>query len=398
VSSPTSWSPALNAAYQHNLEESFLAVQAALATVAIPSPPNSPDFNLFPTVLSPPIRHPFETLLDAAALAAEYDEFIEDQLHRLATDPERQSAFLAAAPDSPQLQYPADQDVAALSPVRYNWSPLEDIPVEDLPPPVLFAPVATVTLPRPESPIDYGTSLPRPVTPIKEEPISPTLAATAVQPTPAADFLQVDFQLLPHLFVEPPCVVENQTRHPHQYTVVYENDRQVWCPQAEYLNPDCIRDIPRVADLDDLFPHFLTTFRSLVYHSIKLKPVGANPAPTICAKVGRHPSSLHFPFGYLESSFVDSLKFLFGQLPFNLLVYFEGTLVPLVAYDFLDGRTITICGHIHFEDRDIFVINRSTRFEDVLRTHPGLFPFVATPRLPVNPTLYISPPALESPL
>jgi len=78
----------------------------------------------------------------------------------------------------------------------------------------------------------------------------------------------------------------------------------------------------------------------------------------MCAKVGRHPHSAHFPFGYLESSFLDSIKFLFSHFPPTWLQEFEGCQVPLVAYNFLDGRVALLCGHLHFTEEGIFFLNR----------------------------------------
>ena len=105
-----------------------------------------------------------------------------------------------------------------------------------------------------------------------------------------------------------------------------------------------------------------------------------------------------FPFSYLESSFVDSIKFLFSQFPPTWLEYFKGSLVPLVAYDFLDGRVALLCGHLHFMADRIFVVNHNTRTEDLLHTQPGLAAFVCTPCVPTNPFACITPPPIETPL
>jgi hypothetical protein len=77
------------------------------------------------------------------------------------------------------------------------------------------------------------------------------------------------------------------------------------------------------------------------------------------------------------------------------LTYFEGALVPLVSYDFLDGHTITLCGHLHFMDRGILIVRRTTHMEDALRTQPELARFVCMPRVPTNPFDFIIPPLLE---
>jgi hypothetical protein len=69
--------------------------------------------------------------------------------------------------------------------------------------------------------------------------------------------------------------------------------------------------------------------------------------------------------------------------------------VPLVLYDFLDRRMITLCGHLYFMDRGIFIVRRTTRTEDALRTQPELARFVCTLRVPMNPFDYIIPPPLD---
>jgi hypothetical protein len=55
-------------------------------------------------------------------------------------------------------------------------------------------------------------------------------------------------------------------------------------------------------------------------------------------------------------------------------------------------------GRLHFTPDGIFVINRTTRTEDILRTQPHLAQFVCTPRVPTRPFLHITPPSVEEPL
>ena len=124
----------------------------------------------------------------------------------------------------------------------------------------------------------------------------------------------------------------------------------------------------------------------------------ALPNIHLYAKIGRHPPSLYFPFGYIESSFIDSIKFLFRQFPPTWLTYFEGALVPLTAYDFLDSCIATLVGHLHFTQDSIFVIHRNTHTEDLLCTQPHLAQFVCMPQVPIHPFLHITPPSVEEPL
>ena len=270
--------------------------------------------------------------------------------------------------DSPVLEWPAEeQDEYAHGQFEdpVDRVPLADIPVENLPPPIVEAPVQTVPSPRP----------------------------TPVVPRPLADQLEY----FPQFFTAPPCTTATD-HHPHQYTVVYDRGEKVWVAQDEYLVRDFVNLFPKYTDLSEHPDNFVTPFCSHLFHEIQLAANGPLPNVYLCAKVGHHPHSLHFPFGYIESSFVDSIKFLFGQFPRGWLEYFEGALVPLASYDFLDGRIATLVGRLHFTPDGIFVIDRHTRTEDLLRTHLHLAAFVCTPRVPTRPFLHITPPPVEEPL
>ena len=270
--------------------------------------------------------------------------------------------------DSPILEWPAEeQDKYAHGqfedPIVRVY--LADIPVKNLPPPVVEAPVQTVPSPRP----------------------------TLVVPRPLAD--QVEY--FPQLFAAPPCTTTTD-HHLHQYTVIYDHGEKVWVSQNEYLVWDFINLFPKYTDLSEHPNNFVTPFRSHLFHKIQLAANGPLPNIYLCAKVSRHPNSLHFPFGYIESSFVDSIKFLFGQFPRSWLEYFEGALVPLASYDFLDGHIATLVGRLHFTLDGIFVIDRHTRTEDLLCTHLHLAAFVCMPRVPTCPFLHITPHPVEEPL
>jgi len=249
--------------------------------------------------------------------------------------------------------------------------PTEDIPDTPLPSPIVAAQVATVPSPAPE-----------PRTPL-------------VDLLPLAEVSVAN--LFPNLFHAPTCTYAID-RHPHQYTVVYNCGEKFWVPQEEFVTRDFLRLLPRVDDLHSHPVSFVTPFRADIFHNVWVKSNGPLPSVNLCAKVGRHPHSASFPFGYLESSFVDSIKFIFGQFPPDWLEHFEGALVPLVAYDFLDGRIATLCGRLHFTVDGIFVADRNTRTEDLLCTQPGLATFVCTPRVPTNPFACITPPPVETPL
>ena len=239
--------------------------------------------------------------------------------------------------------------------------------IENIPPPI------SAVLPAHSPSPEYIVRSPTP--PLRYP--SPVTTA-AVQPPAALNEVPNDFDLFPNLFAAPPCTNPLPT-HPHLYTILHNDGRKVWCPQDEFVRKDFLADIPCSQALNTANPNFVTPFRSCMYHEVHIKAVSTLPPVTICAKVGLHPSSLLFPFGYLESSFVDSIKFLFGQFPPVWLQYFNGSLVPLVSYDFLDGRLVTICGQLYFMQEGIFVIHQHTRIEDNLRSNPGLAQFTCTP-------------------
>ena len=230
-------------------------------------------------------------------------------------------ANIAAEQDylpSPQLQYPDPEPQDAYVHQRFEevieHVPLADIPVENLLPPIIVAPIAVVPSP----------ALPTPPRCISCLPVLP------------------EANLFPNLFTALPCTATDN--HPHQYTVVYECGERIWTPQDEYVQRDFLVNIPKFNDLEAYHPYFATPFCALCYHSIQVAANGPLPNVYLCAKLGLHPCSATFPFSYIESSFVDSIKFLFRQFPPTWLEYFEGALVSLVSYNLLDGHLITLVG------------------------------------------------------
>ena len=203
--------------------------------------------------------------------------------------------------------------------------------------------------------------------------------------------------LYPNLFSTPPCTVETRY-HPHQYTVAFQNGEHVWTPQEEFTNRDFLHLIPYSQDLSEAPPHFVTPFWAKVLHTVSVPSTSPLPPIFLCAKVGHHTYSPAFPFGCLETSFLSSIKDKFLQVPTEWLTYFEGAIVPLVSYDFLDRRTITLCGSLHFTHRGIFIVRRTTHVNDILCTQPSLARFVCMPRVPTNPFDFIVPPPLDTPL
>jgi len=311
---------------------------------------------------SPPTPEPTEEALRAAA---EFD------LEQLRDETAAHIVCLAQA-ELDALLPPLNQDSWShfqLTGDLVDHVSIEDIPIENIPLPVIIAPVATVASPTPPSP----APLPVPV----------------FYPT-------VDVGPFEYLFATPPCLPANG--HPHQYTVHYEQGHHIWFLSEELINSQFLNHIPWAQDLDtNAPPYFVTPFRADAHHSIHVHSDGALPPVHICAKVGKHLWSPKFPFGYIKTTFLDLIKFVFSCFPPLWLAHFEGALIPLVAYDFLDGRTAILCGHLHFTEQGIYFVNRSMCITDLLRTDPQFSCFVPTPRVPTRPFDFIAPPS-ENPL
>jgi hypothetical protein len=384
VSSPTasntSWSK-LNTLYEENTATSYQVIQQAYADVALLSLPNSPDF-IFPGTAPDYIYNPLLIAEERNATPPHSPvpyallELAEEALHRQRLDEEDGSPL-------PSLQYPPLE----------AFIPEEEIPVEELPPLQVFTPVATIPSPASESPVLHRGPTPA---------VFPIIEPTILWPHQPFDESPVipaynEADLYPHLFSAPPCTADTRY-HPHQYTVSFQNSEIVWTPQEEFVNQDFLHLIPYSQDLSEALPHFVTPFWAQVFHMVAILLTGPLPPIFLCAKVGRHTYSAPFLFGCLESSFINSIKDKFLQVPSEWLTYFEGALVPLVLYDFLDGCTITLCRHLHFMNRGIFIIRRTTRTEDALHTQPELARFVCMPRVPTNPFNFIIPPPLNLPL
>ena len=278
---------------------------------------------------------------------------------------------------SPQLQYPpANEAQDAYVHLHFkevvDCVPLADSLVKNLLPPVVEAPVAVVLSPAPPTPV------------LQKLPLS-------VVP------LYAEHKLFPHLWAAPPCTLANNI-HPYQYTIIYECREKIWCPQEEFIFRDILGTIPHYTKLDNHPDYFITPFCALTYHSIQLAVNGPLPNVHLCAKVESCPPSLNFPFSYLESSFIDSLKFTFGHFPPSWLEYFEGALVPLLAFDFLDGCYATLVGCLHFTAEGLFIIDQSMHTEDFLCTQPHLAKFVCMLQVPTRPFLFLTLLPVELPL
>ena len=218
AASTTSWSE-LNTLYKENTAASYQAIQQAYANVALLSPPNSPDF-IFPDTTLDYIYNSLLTVKEHNATLPHSPvpyallELAKEALHRQRLDEKDGSPL-------PSLQYPLLEAIILD----------EEIPVEELPPPQVFAPVAVVPSPAPESPVLYRGPTPA---------IFPIVEPTILCPHQAFDESPViptynEADLYPHLFSALPCTVDTHY-HPHQYTVSFQNGENVWTLQEEFVN------------------------------------------------------------------------------------------------------------------------------------------------------------------
>jgi len=384
VSSPAasnaSWSK-LNTLYKENATASYQAIQDTYTNITLLTPPHSSNF-IFLDTAPDYIYNPLLTVKEHNATPPHSPipyallKLAEEALHHQQLDKEDGSPL-------PSLQYP----------LLEAFVPDEEIPAEELPPPQVFTPVAIVPSPAPESPILHQGPTPTVLRIVEPPVLLPHWLFNELPIVPAHS--EADFY--PHLFSTPPCTTDAHY-HPHQYTVSFQNGENVWTPQEEFTNQDFLHLIPHSQDLSEALPHFVTPFRAQVFHMVFIPLSGPLPPIFLCTKVGCHTYSAPFPFGCLESSFIDSIKDKFSQVPPKWLTYFEGALVPLVLYDFLDRHTITLCRHLHFTNRGIFIVRRTTCIEDALCTQPELACFMCMPRVPMNPFDFIIPPPLKTPL
>ena len=136
---------------------------------------------------------------------------------------------------------------------------LEDIPIKNIPLPIVEAPATTIAFPALPSPV----ALPFPV-------LYPTINVGPFE----------------YLFAAPPCLPTDH--HSHQYIVHYEQDHHIWFSLEELINSRFLNTIPWATDLHHATaPFFVTPFCADAYHSIHIHSDSALPPVHICAKVGK---------------------------------------------------------------------------------------------------------------
>jgi len=198
--------------------------------------------------------------------------------------------------------------------------------------------------------------------PSNEVPLG-CISNTPTPPSPTTQhrpvfYPTVDIGPFEYLFAAPPCLLANG--YPYQYTVHYKQGCYIWFSAEELVNSWFLDTISQAADLHDATPpFFITPFHTDAHHSIHIHSDSMLPLVHICTKVGKHLWSLNFPFGYIKTTFLDLIKFVFSHFPSLWLSHFKGALVPLIIYNFLDSCTAILCGHLHFTEQGILLLTEA---------------------------------------
>jgi hypothetical protein len=186
-------------------------MQDTYAHITLLSPPNSPDF-IFPHAAPDYIYNPLLTIKERNASPPQSPfpyallKLAEEALYCQQLEEEDGSPL-------PSLQYP---------PLKAFISDKE-IPVQELLPPQVIAPITVIPSPAPETPVLQSTpaifSVIKPSilclhSPANESPIIPAYN---------------EAELYPNLFSTLPCTAET-CYHPHQYTVSFQNSENIWTP------------------------------------------------------------------------------------------------------------------------------------------------------------------------
>jgi hypothetical protein len=185
--------------------------------------------------------------------------------------------------------------------------------------------------------------------------------------------------------------------HPHQYLAIYTPFGVQERPLREVSATDPLK-IPLARFLLQNPPWFLSIlpFRGAATHYIWVKPdpVLAHlynlSEVNICSRLVWHESAPGTPLGFIKYDFRFGIVDQFRDKGFTEKTSYEGSLVIIAIYDFLDGRRIIIYGFLVFSEASIYVKGQAFHCEDLLRTYPRLFAYTLNPRLPVDPFVHVA--------
>ena len=205
-----------------------------------------------------------------------------------------------------------------------------------------------------------------------------------------------------HLLRQPECLAYT---YPHQYLAVHTPFGVLERLLREVSAADPL-EIPLARFLLQNPPWFpsVLPFCGTATHYIRVKPdhvltrIYNLSEVNICSRLIRYESAPGTPLGYIKYDFRQGIVDQFRDKGFAEKTGYEGGLVLLAIYDFLDGRCILVYGFLAFGTESIYVKGQAFHCEDLLRTYPGLFAYTLNPCLPVDPFVHVSVHSKTTPL
>jgi hypothetical protein len=318
-------------------------------------------------------------------------------------------AHPASAPPTPH-----DKDIhlfAPASPVTFHYpDPLDVAPSQEEEAPTEFtfgppsrsaSPSYHVRSPSPRSPISRTLSpfafspspvpAPRPL-PRVPSPLPPSLDQENQRP-PLAEIPAPPLD--PYL--PPRCISHPLSVHPHQYFIIELDNRQIWRPvsEGEIVSFLDFLTHEQLIEYATVFPT-VTPFKGYTPHPALVNPVNQWQAtlfdiPSIytCCRAGYSLPSPGAPLGYIVFTFRLSIKETFLHHSTLVRYVFEGSLVIIEVYDFLDGRRVYMYRHLSFRQDSVYVVNLAYHFEDAVARYPALLCHCVTPRIPADPCFFV---------
>jgi hypothetical protein len=111
---------------------------------------------------------------------------------------------------------------------------------------------------------------------------------------------------------------------------------------------------------------------------------------TICSHLVCFELSPGVPLGYIKYDFQKGIEEKFRHLGPGERSGYEGALIILAIYDFLDCRHVTVYGFLVLDITSTYVKWQSYHCEDLLCTYPGLFAYTLSPLLPLDPLSFVA--------
>ena len=248
----------------------------------------------------------------------------------------------------------------------------------------------------------WDQSSPRPFSPINYEAVARRVGYQSPPRAPSPE-PHPDQENIPPVPVRrpPPCIYSREI-HPHQFIAVHTPQGEEWCP-IDKVYQDSITNIRTAEQLCTVPPVFtgVIPFRQSAPHYLTIYPrqhrlaIAAGIQPLYaCSQAVRDQSSPDLPLGSIKYNFRRGIAEAVTGLPNLVRNSYEGVLVIVEIHDFLDGRTVTTYGYLHFNHRfgvdQAFIVNQGYHFEDAVRTSPHLYSYCFSPRIPEDPFDFIS--------